>query len=132
MIRSEMKLLKVVRDFILNNLRQNAIPPDNQNRIILAVDEAISNIIEHAYELQRTGYIDIYYCYEPQKVQVEILNGGRDFDPSKVKEPNIAELVKQGKKRGLGIFLMRQIMDEVKYTCKTGQNHLLLVKYINS
>jgi len=121
MILSEIKLLKVVRDFIMNNLRQSALTPGNENRIVLAVDEAITNIIEHGYNLERTGYIDIYYCHDTTKVQIDIVNSGKNFDPARIRTPDITEWVKKGKKRGLGIFLMRQIMDEVKYTFKTGQ-----------
>ena len=56
---------------------------------------------------------------------------GEGFDPDRIKEPNMAEHVRAGRKSGLGIFLMRQIMDEVTYRFREGvPNRLRLVKYL--
>ena len=131
MIPSDVKLLGLVRNFVLGVMRQgNKIPPDKENRIVLAVDEAVSNIIEHAYDFQKSGYIDIEIEIDPQKIQVVLLNNGKNFNPEAIKSPDILEFVKQKRRKGFGLFLIKQVMDEIKYSVRDGENQLSLVKYI--
>lgn len=56
-ISSEMKLLSIVRDRILKIIRQGSFPPAYQNRLVLAVDEAVTNIIEHGYGSRPGGIL---------------------------------------------------------------------------
>ncbi|MBI4834505.1 MAG: ATP-binding protein [Planctomycetes bacterium] len=129
-ITSDLKLLYLVRQFVVNFMRQIPLPADYENRLVLAVDEAVSNIIEHAYESKTDGYIDIQIARNEKEISFSITDWGKPFNPNRVKKPDIAKSIKAGAKGGLGIFLMKQIMDEVKYTFKSGQNHLYLVKYL--
>ena len=131
-VASEMRFLDFVRDFVLKFIRQGSLPADSENRLVLAVDEAVTNVIEHAYKFQLHGYIDIQANLDNDKVSFIITDNGKSFNPQVIKKPNVMEFIKSGEKRGLGIFLMRQIMDEVKYTFKNGQNQVHLVKYINN
>jgi serine/threonine-protein kinase RsbW len=130
-ITNDTRHLSTVREFISRMVAQSKLPQKEENKIILAVDEAVTNIIEHAYEHQRDGTIDIEVSFDEKKFQVLIRDSGKSFDPSSIADVDIIEHVKKGKKEGLGIFLMRQIMDEVRYIFKDGvQNELILVKYI--
>lgn len=129
-INSDLRHLNLARNFILNIIKKTRISPSNANKIVLATDEALSNVMEHAYESHKDGYIDINVGVSPEKFHVHIINGGKDFDPATIRVKDVLEQIKQGKKRGLGIFLMRRVMEEVKYSYKNGQNHLILVKYL--
>ena len=102
------------------------------SKIVLAVDEAVSNIMEHAYEeCEEAGDIRITIDVDSARFQVVITDSGREFDPSSIEVPDIRDHVRRGKKKGLGVFLMRQIMDEVKYTFIQGlRNELRMVKYV--
>ncbi|MBI4617998.1 MAG: ATP-binding protein [Planctomycetes bacterium] len=132
-ITNETKNLIVVREFMTKMVGLSRLRKEDENKVILAVDEAISNIIEHAFEETRTGEIEIEVDADDARFAVTIRDSGKEFDPKKL-DPgvNILDHVKQGKRHGLGIFIMRQIMDEVNYIFKEGvQNELRLVKYIN-
>ncbi len=129
-ITSEMKFLDLVRNVMQKSIRKSKLSDNHENKMVLAVDEAISNVIEHAYELQKNKFIDIQISSDDQRFQVTIEHKGKSFDPKSMTNPNIRENIRQGKKRGLGIFLIRQTMDEVKYSFKNGQNKLILIKYI--
>ncbi len=129
-ITSEMKFLGYVRDFILGFIRKNSLPAELENKVILAIDEAVANVIEHAYEEKNIGYIDILADIDERKLSFTICDNGKSFKPKLMKKLDIQEFIKSGKKGGLGIFLMRQVMDEVKYTFKNGQNQVCLIKYI--
>ena len=130
-ITSDTKHLSAVRDFVSRMVRLSKLSHDEENKIILAVDEAVTNIIEHAYEDQLEGAIDIEIEVDDHQFQVKIIDTGKEFNPDEITDPDIMDHVKQGKKKGLGIFLMRQIMDEVRYAFKDGiKNEVVLVKYI--
>lgn len=131
-IKSDLKYLDLARHFILKIVTALNLTPSDGNKIVLATDEALSNVIEHAYEFDKNGCIDINVDVSPQKFQVHIINGGKDFKSDRIKNKDIVNYIKQGKKRGLGIFLMRRVMDEVKYSSKNSQNHLTLIKYLFS
>jgi len=101
--------------------------------VILAVDEAVSNIMRHAYEdfAKGTRSIEIGFEADEEKIILTLKDSGREFDPTGVRELDINEHVKLGKKYGLGLFLMRRIMDEVKFVFRSGiENMLTMVKYI--
>ena len=124
--------LAKVRVFVTQAMRDADVNKEDENRIILAVDEAVSNIIEHAFENTLEGAIKIEIDLDSERCVVVIHDSGKKFDPLSVEPLNLDRHIKAGRKRGLGIFLMRQIMDEVKYHYKTGvENILTLVKNLS-
>ena len=130
-VESNTRFLIAVRDFVSRMIRASKIHREDENKVILAVDEAVSNIIEHAYEFKEDGSIEIEVEANEKEFRVFIRDSGKSFDPDSLPDININENVKRGKKRGLGIFLMRKIMDEVRYNFRDSiTNELLLVKYI--
>ena len=73
--------------------------------------------------------VEINVSADEFKFQVVITDSGKKFQPDNIKEPKMDDHVKAGKKNGLGLFIVRKVMDEVTY--KAGlQNELTLVKYI--
>ncbi len=130
-ISNETSQLLLVRDFMSRVIRQSRLPREDENRVVLAVDEAISNIIEHGYDPGARGTIEIEIESDAQQFKVVIRDMGRVFNPECLPNPDVVEHVRRGQKRGLGVYLMRQIMDEVRYKFKDGvKNELTLVKYI--
>lgn len=135
-IPGERKYLSEVRDFVREIVDVSSFQEKDRNLICVAVDEAIANIMEHAYEGREPGneekiIIEMSLELLPDSLIVLINDTGNRFDPTTVSLPDIQEHIKSGKKRGLGIFLMRQIMDEVQYSYKQGvQNELKMVKYV--
>ena len=130
-ITSDTRHLSVIREFISRMIRQSALPTEEENKIILAVDEAVTNIIEHGYDEGVSGSIELDIEADEQQFKIVIHDSGRVFNPESVPDPDMKEHVQKGYKKGLGIFLMRQIMDEVRYKFKDGvKNELTLVKFI--
>lgn len=135
-IPNETKYLATVREAVSNVVKESAFPCNDIHRIILAVDEAVANIMEHAYEgRDRESELTITMALDADatKFEVVILDSGNEFDPADIETPNMMEHVAAGRRNGLGIFLMRQIMDEVKYTFVHGfRNELRMVKYVRN
>ena len=130
-VTNDTKHLIVVRDFISRLIRQSRLDRAEENKVILAVDEAVTNIIEHGYDEGADGSIEIEVEAADDHFQVVIRDTGRIFNPESITNPDMKDHVQRGHKKGLGIFLMRQIMDEVRYKFRDGvKNELTLVKFI--
>jgi serine/threonine-protein kinase RsbW len=130
-IPNSTQYLRDVREFITRMVRRSGLDRADHNKVILAVDEAISNIMKHAYQDVSEGTISLEAIADGQKLQIIIRDSGKSFDPGDVKEPDLERYVKTGKKEGLGIYLMRRIMDEIQYEFIKGvRNELRMTKYV--
>ena len=131
-IPSQTDRLHDVRKFISDLARQHGFQDDDINKITIAVDEACTNIIKHAYKYSPEGNIFISTKYDSHNFIVSITDEGKHFDPSQVPEPDLLQYQGQKRAGGLGMFLMKKLMDEVKYSTLTGnKNQVVLVKYIS-
>jgi serine/threonine-protein kinase RsbW len=94
----------------------------------LAVDEACSNIIEHAYGAENKGEIDCTCEVRADQLTIILRDRGRTFDPDQVPEVDTTLPLEERRQGGAGVFLMRKVMDEVRYEFTPGGNILTLVK----
>jgi len=81
----------------------------------MAVDEACSNIIEHAYGGEGLGTIECTCSINDEGLTVILRDQGRPFDPDSVPEPDLQASLEERSGRGLGLYFMRQLMDEVHF-----------------
>jgi serine/threonine-protein kinase RsbW len=132
-VSNDTRHLMAVRDFIARLAGHGGLAKEEVHKIVLAIDEAVTNIMEHGYNKGEKGTIDLEAEWDGSQFRVVIRDSARVFNPEAVPSPDMEEHVKAGRKKGLGLFLMRQIMDEVRYRYKDGvQNELTLVKYSRS
>lgn len=133
-IPNDTKYLATVREAVGDLIRKSQFPGDDLSRIILAVDEAVANIIEHAYASHNGGEAEIELVLHADLERFEVLvrDGGQRFDPDRIQTPDMETHVREGRKSGLGIFLMRKIMDQVNYRFRDdGSNELQMIKFAN-
>ena len=93
----------------------------------LAVEEAITNVIVHGYK-KPGGEVSITCHISSDCLEVEIADTAPRFDPLSIPEPNIESSIDQRSIGGLGVFLIRQVMDGVSYRYENGKNILVLTK----
>lgn len=91
----------------------------------LAVNEACANIIEHAYGGEEIGVIHCSCHITEEGLTVTLTDYGQPFDPSNVPEPDPSLDLEQVKPRGAGLFLMRKMMDEVRFKFIPGKGNVL-------
>ena len=96
--------------------------------IQLAADEAASNIIEHAYAGRTDAFFEMTCEFRQERLTITFYDQGKSFDISKVSKPDVRADLSERKIGGLGIFLMRKLMDEVHYTSTGTENILVLTK----
>lgn len=127
-VKSTTDNLSVIRDFINEQAVKAGFDAEDINKIILAVDEACTNVIKHAYKFSPDGEISISTKIEKNKFVISIFDRGLHFDPNKIPEPDIVEYHKSKKIGGLGMYLMKKLMDEVKYNISKDSNQVILIK----
>jgi len=93
----------------------------------LAVEEAITNVIVHGYK-EPGGEVVITCHVNSDRVEVEIADTAPRFDPLSMPEPDLDGSIEERRIGGLGVFLIRQVMDGVSYRYENGKNILVLIK----
>lgn len=130
-VKSRTENLSQIRDFINSAASEVNLSKDIVENIILAVDEACTNIIKHAYKYSPNGEILINVKPSASKFVVSIIDNGISFEPETIPEPDLQKYYRQRRVGGLGIYLMKTLMDDVKYVSKPGKyNEVLLTKKI--
>lgn len=93
-----------------------------------AVDEACSNIIEHAYGGEGKGDIEFNYRIEGNALIITLQDQGKGFNPNKIPKPKINVPLKNRPENGLGLYFMHQWMDEVRFEVVNKLNVLTMIK----
>ena len=122
--------LEIIRNFISGVAKKVGFDEDDVNKIELAVDEACTNVIKHAYLEDETQHIDIAIKIDYQKLTVIVTDRGKSFDMEEVEMPDMKTYLAELRVGGLGVYLMRTLMDEVDYQARPdGKNEVRMVKY---
>lgn len=123
--------LDEIRDFVGEAAGQAGFSDKEIYAIQLAADEASSNIIEHAYAGMKGGKLEIECSLFEGGLQIVMRDQGKSFNPSSVPEPNVNADLSERKIGGLGMYLMRKLMDEVTYeTSDETGNILTMIKRV--
>jgi serine/threonine-protein kinase RsbW len=93
----------------------------------LAVEEAITNVIVHGYK-KAGSEIRISCAVMPDQIEIRITDSAPPFDPLSLPEPDLDSDVNERRIGGLGIYLIRQVMDGFSYRYEGGNNILTLIK----
>lgn len=91
----------------------------------LALEEAVVNVMNYAYEGE--GLIKLSVTSDGQDVVFILEDEGKEFDPTKVEDPDITLSAEERQIGGLGIFLVQQFMASVVYSRKDGKNILTMI-----
>jgi serine/threonine-protein kinase RsbW len=127
-IAAELNNLAEIRRFVQETATALGIDPAVIPNLILAVDEAASNIITHGYQGQG-GIIEVEVSREEDALVIRLRDEATPFDPTSVPPPDLILPLQQRPVGGLGIHLIRQVMDEMAYRIMPqGGNELTLVK----
>lgn len=127
------KSLEPISEFIVRQAEKAGFSAKDVYAIQTAVDEACSNIIDHAYGGENFGEIDIIVKENKEDLRIIIFDQGKPFDPDDIPDPDITSPLEIRKERGLGIFFMKKLMDRVIFEFSPSQgNKLTLVKFKGS
>lgn len=122
--------LCAISNFVVEQAELADFDSNQVYAIQTAVDEACSNIIDHAYGGESLGYIQITVEKISDGIKITIQDDGRPFNPDEVPLPDMTTPLENLKERGLGVFIMRKLMDEVHFDFSNPQyNTLVMMKH---
>lgn len=129
-VPGEFRFLALIRSVVTMLARTAGFPEVDVDKIELAVDEACSNVIEHAYRnADPKPAIELEVQWEPSRFTVDIVDQGTPFDYTRYTPPKFPDHWLSGAVRGAGLYLIRSCMDETEYQTGPGpRNRLRLVK----
>jgi len=131
-IESKTERLIAVRDFVSAAAQEFGFTDEEISKIALAVDEACTNVIKHAYKFDPGKKITVTVKRGKGVFEVSILDTGKQFNPAGVQTPDMKEYLSQFRRGGLGVYLMKTLMDKVEYNFEPGQpNEVRLTKYLS-
>jgi len=119
------EFLDEIREFVAEVAREGGFTEKEIYSLQLAADEAASNIIEHAYAGVSSADLDVSCDMHGNTLTITMHDNGRPFDPSKVKKPDLKADLSDRQIGGLGVYLMRKLMDEVHYKSNSRTGNLL-------
>lgn len=96
--------------------------------ILIALDEILSNIVYYAYPDGSTGVIDIDIQFYGKTIEIRFIDSGVPFDPLAKADPDLSIPVEDREIGGLGIFIVKKLMDEVSYVRENEKNILMISK----
>jgi len=103
-----------------------------QHQVILAVEEVCANLIIHSHDCNSKEYIDLNVISSPALIVFEILDFGKGFNILEYQEPELSQVIKSKRKGGLGIILIKRIMDKIEFESFENKNICRLYKFLNS
>jgi anti-sigma regulatory factor (Ser/Thr protein kinase) len=126
-VPGQFERLTEISDFITQAARKAGLNEDEVFHVEMAVDEACSNIIEHAYAAQRGDINLACHCPGAGRLEIVIRDTGQPFDPAQMPTPNVnaptdLDDLNEG---GLGLYFIRKLMDEVRFEYVPGQGNIL-------
>lgn len=128
---SQTENLEVVREFVFRLAQKAGFEEDLADQISLAVDEACTNVIKHAHKFNARRIIDLAIIYTAKQFEIVITDKGKGFDPQSLEKPDLPKYAHEAKMGGLGIHLMKTLMDEVNYSFNPGnKNQVSMIKYL--
>ncbi|OGO03139.1 MAG: hypothetical protein A2Y91_01705 [Chloroflexi bacterium RBG_13_54_8] len=113
-VEADLENLSILSEFIARVMREIGADERSLFEVQLAVDEACTNIIQHAYSGEG-GTISIGCQLADDSLVVTIRDQGKPFDPNSIPPPDLGAGAGERKVGGLGMFLMTKMMDEVSY-----------------
>lgn len=120
--------LSDVRDFITSYAETCGFMADQIANIRLAVDEAVTNIIKHAYQNDTSKEINITLKISDSQFCILLTDTGKTFNFNDYELPDIKKQIEQKKRGGMGVYLIHSLMDNVSYTRKGRKNRMKMCK----
>lgn len=128
-IEAKIENVDLLTDFVNEQLEGMDCPMKSVTQVDIALDEVFSNICHYAYG-EDEGYAVVYVNKHPDEdaVSITLEDAGEPFDPLVRKDPDVTLSLKERQIGGLGIFMVKRMMDDIEYEYRDGLNRLTMVK----
>ena len=119
-LNPELNELYTLNEFILNKIKEENL------QVNLIVEEIFVNIVNYS----ETDFIKVNVGFDNPTLTLEFIDNGKEFNPITHENPEIPENIEDAQIGGLGIFLTKEMADEITYDYINGENHLKIIKNV--
>ena len=128
-VPSEKSNLQRIRAFIIDVLREQQLSDVEVHSMVLAVDEVCANLMIHSNNCSPNHSIAVEINIKSKrKIVFDIIDKGSGFDIRKYPEPDLKEIIRKRKKGGVGLLLVKRIMDDIDFITNKDYNIVRLTK----
>ncbi len=131
-IRNRLEELSKVQRRFAGFARRHGIPEPTADRFRIALDEVLNNVIRHALPQGEERSIEVRWGIGGGALAVKVTDDGEEFDPLRLPMPDITLPLEARGIGGLGIHIVRTLMDEVRYERSEGRNVLTMIRRIDA
>jgi serine/threonine-protein kinase RsbW len=124
--------LSELRAFLQESLSRVSLSENEKHQVTLAVEEVCANLIIHSHGCNPMDHIQLEVKDSPEKMTFEISDQGEAFNILEYEAPDLKKVMVEKRKGGLGIILVKKIMDEIEFESKNGTNTCRLIKWFRS
>jgi len=124
---SKSELIRI-RQFTSDTLEEQHVPDLQAHKLVLAVDEVCANLIIHANNCDPVNHIELAIEFRPKQIVFTFKDQGVGFDINKYESPSMDELVSTRRQGGLGLILVKRIMDKIEFSTEKNHNICRLIK----
>jgi len=129
---NEISQLSVITEFVENLVDEWELSPGLAMSLNLVLEEAFTNVVFYAYADEKQHLIDLNFEKSGEQLKIILTDDGSEYDPTQKGDPDFDVPIEKRNVGGLGIFLIKKIMDTVEYQRKEDRNYLILTKNIES
>ena len=129
-LKNDVHQVPQLNDFVDHVAQQLQLNKSVQQQLKLAVEEAVVNVMQYAYPLGTTGDIEVDALSDGELLKIVISDRGKAFDPTQAAKADTTLAVDERPIGGLGILLVRELMDSINYERIDSKNVLTLIKKI--
>jgi serine/threonine-protein kinase RsbW len=124
--------LSELRAFIRDSLSSASLSENEKHQVTLAVEEVCANLIIHSHGCNPKDQIHLEIKDSAEKMTFEISDRGEAFNILEYETPDLNKVMVEKRKGGLGIILVKKIMDEIEFESNNGTNTCRLIKWFRS
>ncbi|MCL1892720.1 MAG: ATP-binding protein [Holophagaceae bacterium] len=129
-IPSQTRYLNLVTNLAKRASVAAGLSDSDAAKVSIAVDEAVTNIILHAYQNDPEKSVEVELRFSPSSMEIHLLHTGQGLRDDQVRLPDPNEYVKHPRKGGLGLLLMSRFMDEVRFMEYGGRSECCMIKHL--
>ena len=130
-LKNDVRQIGQLNEFTRSATQALQLNHEMAHQIKLAVEEAVVNIMEYAYPANTEGTVEIKAEADASQLRFILIDSGAEFDPTEASKADTTLSLDERPIGGLGIFLVRNMLDSINYERKEGKNILTLIKNIN-
>jgi serine/threonine-protein kinase RsbW len=127
-IRNEISDLAILRGELKRFCEEHAIARKTLMQLQVTLDEIVSNIIKYAWPEGGTHELSVRITVSENEIEIEVVDDGQAFDPRTAPAPDRRTARRRPRPGGIGIHMVKQLVDDIAYSRVNGRNHIVLTK----